>query len=109
MMKNLAVVALAVGSLAAHGAGVQADHVVTDIEGDHERVEVGQWIQDDLGRSRFDIDDWTRIVDPVEGVEWRANSKRGIYSKARTRFPTDPMGTPLIDLPGSFDGPGSRI
>ena len=108
MVKALAVAALATGCLVAEGAGIQADHIVTHLEGDHERVEVGRWIQDQEGRTRHDIDDWTQIVDPIEGVVWRANSKRGRYSEARTKVPTLPMGSPLIDLSGSFTGPNVR-
>lgn len=113
MVKKLAISALATGCLAAHGAGIQADHIethrgVTPFGGDHERVEAGLWTQDEEGRIRHDIDDWTWIVDPIEGVEWRANSKRRRYSEARRRFATPPMGTPLIDLPGSFAGSNVR-
>ena len=107
-MKKLVSAALAIGCFAAHGAGIQADHIVTHVEGDRERVEAGRWIQDQEGRIRHDIDDWTQIVDPIEGVEWRANSKRGRYSEARRKVATPPMGTPLIDLPGSFTGPNVR-
>ena len=108
MVKVLAIAALATGCLVAEGAGIQADHIVTHLEGDHERVEFGRWIQDQEGRTRHDVDDWTQIVDPIEGVVWRANSKRGRYSEARRKVPTLPMGTPLIDLPGSFTGPNVR-
>ena len=108
MVKRLVIAALALGCLAAHGAGIRAEHIVTHVEGDHERVEAGRWIQDQKGRIRHDIDDWTQIVDPIEGIVWRANSKRGRYSKARVRVPTPPMGTPLIDLPGSFSGSNVR-
>ncbi len=105
MLKRLVLAVVTIGCLAAHGAGIQAEHVVTHVDGDHVRVEVGRWIQDQEGRTRHDIDDWTRIVDPIEGVEWGANSKRGRYSEARRRVPTPPMGSPLIDLPGSLTGP----
>ena len=108
MVRGLIVAALAIGCLAAHGAGIQADHIVIQVDGDHERVEAGRWTQDEEGRTRHDIDDWTQIVDPIEGVVWRANSKRGRYSEARRKVATPPMGTPLIDLPGSFTGPNVR-
>ena len=108
MTKKLAVAAFAFSCLGAQGAGIQAEHVVTEIERDHERVEVGQWTQDEVGRSRFDIDEWTQITDPVERVTYRANSKRGRYSKARFARPSPPMGSPLIDLPGSLSSPNSH-
>lgn len=108
MIRKLAVAALVVPGLAAYGAGIQAEHVETHLEESYERVEVGRWIQDQQGRVRHDIDDWTQIVDPIEGVVWRANSKRGRYSEARRRVATPPMGSPLIDLPGSLTGPNVR-
>lgn len=108
MVKRLVVAALTIGCLAAQGAGIQADHIVTHVDGDRERVEAGRWIQDQEGRTRHDIDDWTQIVDPIEGVVWSANSKRGRYSEARRKVATPPMGTPLIDLPGAFTGPNAR-
>ena len=103
--KRLAIAALAMHSLAAHAAGIQAEHVVTYLEDGHERVEIGRWLQDASGRTRLDIDDWTEIVDPVEHLTWRANSKRGRYSQARIALP---MSSPLIDLPGSLNGPDAR-
>ena len=108
MAKALVLVAMAANCLAAYGAGIRAEHVVTHVDGDHERVEVGRWIQDLEGRTRFDIDDWTEIVDPIEGVTWRANSRRGKYSETRVARPSPPMGSPLIHAPGAFSGGGLR-
>ena len=108
MTRFLAVAALAIGCLAARGAGIQADHIVVHLEDGREHVEVGRWIQDQDGRTRHDIDNWTQIIDPMEGIEWRANSKRGRYSEARRRVSTLPMGSPLIDLPGSLNGSNTR-
>ena len=68
----------------AQGAGIQAEQVLTEPmtgnRGTREHVEVGRWSQDERGRTRYDFDAWTHIVDPVAQVEWRANSKRGYYS-----------------------------
>ncbi|MCY3729958.1 MAG: hypothetical protein OXF98_01335 [Rhodospirillaceae bacterium] len=105
MTKKLAVAALAMNCLAAHAAGIQTDYVVTYLEDGHERVELGWWIQDTSGRTRLDIDEWTEIVDPVEHLTWRANSKRGRYNQARI---AQPISSPLINSPGSLNGPGSR-
>lgn len=107
-LKSIITVTIAVCSLAVKGAGLQADHIVTHVDGDRERVEIGQWIQDDVGRVRINIDDWTQIQDPIEGIVWRANSKRGRYSESRRRLPTIPMGSPLIDIPGSLSSENSR-
>lgn len=99
---------LAILSGAAEGAGIRAEHVETHVDGNRERVEVGVWIQDEEGRSRFNIDDWTQIQDPVKGVVWRANSKRGRYSERRIRLTTPPMGSPLIDMLGTLNSDNSR-
>ena len=65
----------------AQGAGIQAEQVITEpVRGTLEHVEVGRWLQDERGRTRYDFDAWTHIVDPVAQVEWKANSKRGYYS-----------------------------
>ena len=68
----------------AQGAGIQAEQVLTEPmtgnRGTLERVEVGRWLQDERGRTRYDFDEWTHIVDPVARVEWKANSKRGYFS-----------------------------
>ena len=68
----------------AQGAGIQAEQVLTEPmtgnRGTRERVEVGRWLQDERGRTRYDFDEWTHIVDPVARVEWKANSKRGYFS-----------------------------
>lgn len=65
----------------AQGGAIEAENVITATEkGKPERVEVGRWSQDERGRTRYDFDQWTHIVDPVAQVEWRANSKRGYYS-----------------------------
>ncbi len=109
MMKKLVIAAFAaINCLAAHAAGIQAEHVVTHLEQDHERVEVGLWIQDEAGHVRHEIDDWTQIVNPTEHVVWSANSKRGRYSEAPLTFRMPPMGTPLIDSPGSLNAPGAQ-
>ena len=96
-MKVIAIFTLAFVSLAAHGAGrtIQAEHVVIDTERGHSRVEVGRWAQDERGRYRHDIDDWSMAVDPDAGVVWKANSRRGVYSTHRMdpsdrRFPKHP-------------------
>lgn len=85
MMRQLVVggafIALTLACLPAQGAGIEAEYVVTHIFRGQERVEVGRWSEDELGRTRHDIDEWTRIYDPHAGVEWRANSKRGYFSK----------------------------
>lgn len=107
-LKPIIAVTFAICSLGVQGAGIQADHIVTHIEQDRERVEVGQWIQDEFGRTRINVDDWTQIQDPIEGIVWRANSKRGRYSESRRRLPTVPMGSPLIDIPGSLSSENSR-
>ena len=131
MTKRLAIAALAMNCLAAHAAGIQAEHVETYVEDGHELVEFGRWIQDASGRTRLDIDDWTQVVDPVEHLTWWANSKRGRYNQARIAQPicpvehltwwanskrgrynqariAQPMSSPLIDSPGSLNGPNSR-
>lgn len=108
MLKLISAVTFAICSLAIQGAGIQADHIVTHTEHDRERVEAGQWIQDEFGRTRVNIDDWTQIQDPIEGMVWRVNSKRGRYSESRRRLPTIPMGSPLIDIPGSLNSDNSR-
>ena len=108
MLKLIIAITFAICSLAIHGAGIQADHIVTHTEHDRQRVEAGQWIQDEFGRTRINIDDWTQIQDPIEGMVWRANSKRGRYSESRRRLPTIPMGSPLIDIPGSLNSDNSR-
>ena len=68
----------------AQGAGIQAEQVITEPmtgnRGTREHVEVGWWSQDERGRTRYDFDEWTHIVDPVAQVEWKANWKRGYYS-----------------------------
>ena len=108
MLKPIIAVIFAVCSLAVQAAGIQADHIVTHIDQDSERDEVGQWIQDEFGRTRTSIDDWTQIQDPIEGKVWRANSKSGRYSESRRKLPTIPMGSPLIDIPGSLSSENSR-
>jgi len=66
---------------AAQGVAIQAENVISQpIRAMQGRVEVGRWSQDERGRTRYDFDEWTHIVDPVAQVEWRANSKRGYYS-----------------------------
>ena len=66
---------------AAQGAAIEAENVITQPLADKlERVEIGRWSQDERGRTRYDFDEWTHIIDPVAQVEWRANSKRGYYS-----------------------------
>ena len=106
MTKNLLVVAFTLCCFVVQGAGIQADHVVTDSE--RKRIEVGKWVEDEKGRSRFDLDDLTQIVDPVEGIMWSANSKRGRYTKSSIIHTTPPMGTPLIHQPGSLNSVNTR-
>ena len=108
MAKTLLVAAVTFSCLVAHGAGILAEHVVTNTEGKHQRVEVGQWVEDERGRSRFDIDDFTQIADPVEGMTWSANSKRGRYTTYPMVQHTPPMGSPLIYRPGSLNSHNSR-
>lgn len=105
MTKHLLAAAFVLNCLWVYGAGLQAQHIVTHIDSGSEKVEVGQWTEDEVGRSRFDIDDWTEIVDPIEGLVWRANSKRGRYSKKKVTVPVHPMGSPLIHLGRPLTGP----
>ena len=106
MMRQLIVgaafMALTFACLAAQGAGIEAEHVVTHNFRGQERVEVGRWSEDELGRTRHDIDEWTRIYDPHAGVEWRANSKRA-YSSKHWIIPRHARDR--ADVPGSRNRP----
>lgn len=84
----------AIFSIASQGSGISGEHIETQIDGDRERVETGAWIQDDAGRSIFDIDDGTQMHVPFKGVELCTNSKRGKYSERRIRLTSPPMGSP---------------
>lgn len=105
MKTRLAIAALSINCLAAHAGGLQAEHVVTYVDGDNEQVEAGRWTQDEAGHARFEIDDWTQIMNPTERVVWSANSKRGRYSEAPLTYLVPPMGTILMGPPGSMNGP----
>lgn len=105
VMKLLCIGTFALTCAWVHGAGLQAQHIVTRVSDGFKNVEVGQWTEDELGRYRFDVDDWTEIVNPVQGLVWRANSKRGRYSKKNVLHPKTPMGSPLIDTTVPFVGP----
>ena len=80
MTRELAIAVLALCCATAEGAGIQAERVLTEPESCGDYVEIGSWSQDERGRTRYNFDEWTHIIDPVARVDWRANPKRKYFS-----------------------------
>ncbi len=106
MRKKLLGITLLLICVAPDAAGLRAEHIVTYLGEGFEKTEIGEWIEDEEGRTRYNIDEWAEIADPIQGVVIRANSKRGRYSKMKVIYPLKPMGTPLIDSTSPILGPG---
>ena len=106
MLKKLLGTTLLLICVAPDAAGLRAEHIVTYLGERSEKTEIGEWIEDEEGRTRYNVDEWTEIADPIQGVVFRANSKRGRYSKKKVIYPLRPMGTPLIDITSPIHDPG---
>ena len=106
MSKKLLGITLLLICFVADAAGLRAEQIVTYLGEGLEKTEIGEWIEDEEGRTRYNIDEWTEIADPIQGVVFRANSKRGRYSKKKVIYPLRPMGTPLIDITSPIHDPG---
>ena len=80
MRKIALIVAATVAAAVVHGAGIDAEYVAVTkrVLPDGNVIEHrarGRFAQDDEGRTRFEIDDRTSIVDPVEGVMWTVDDR----------------------------------
>ena len=92
---TMAVAAIAAGAV--HSAGIDAEYVAVNervlVDGNViKQTAVGRFAQDDRGRTRFEMDGRTSIVDPVEGIMWtiddRFNRAYRVDMADSSAFPT---------------------